>query len=100
MAVALTQTAGLVAPLPPEMTADTAWDGGYGNVPFFLGVRGQRLFATARMRHDRKFHQLPAPPPAGKKRRGRRAKYGAVFQCNDPRTWPPPDETLALEDAA
>lgn len=102
VAVALAQTQWLAEHLPPELLAETALDGSYGNVPFFLGVRGQRLFATARLRHDRVFYQIPSPPspaPAGKKRRGRRRKYGAAFKCNEPSTWPPPAETLELEDA-
>jgi hypothetical protein len=98
VAVALTQTSWLAEHLPPELSAETALDGGYGNVPFFLGVQGQRLFAAARMRNDRVFYQIPSPPPE-KKLRGRRRKYGAVFKCRDATTWPPPDETLELTDA-
>lgn len=98
--VALEQTQWLAAHLPPELSAETALDGGYGNVPFFRGVQGQRLFATARLRNDRVFYQIPAPPPPGQKPRGRPVKYGAVFKCSDPTTWPPPDETLELQDAA
>jgi hypothetical protein len=100
VAVALTQTSWLAQHLPPALTAETALDGGYGNLPFFLGVQGQRLFATARLRNDRVFYQIPSPPPAGTKPRGRPVKYGKVFKCSDPSTWPPPDETLELEDAS
>ena len=100
VAVALTQTQWLAQHLPPEGVAETALDGGYGNVPFFLGVKGQRLFATARMRNDRVFYQLPSPSAAGTKRRGRPVKYGQVFKCGDPTTWPPPAETLELAEAA
>ena len=74
VAVALTQTSWLAEHLPSEVTAETALDGGYGNLPFFLGVQGQRLFATARMRNDRVLYQIPSPPPVGAKPRGRPAK--------------------------
>jgi hypothetical protein len=100
VAVALTQTSWLAAQLPPELTAETALDGAYGNLPFFRGVQGQRLFVTARLRNDRVFYQIPSPPPAGTKQRGRPVKYGAVFKCSEAATWPPPDETLELEDAS
>lgn len=100
VAVALTQTSWLAAHLPAELTAETALDGAYGNVPFFLGVQGQRLFATARLRNDRVFYQIPPPLPPGKKPRGRPVKYGQVFKCSAPTTWPPPDETRELQDAS
>lgn len=100
VAVALQQTRWLAEHLPPELTAETALDGGYGNLPFFLGVQGQRLFATARLRNDRVFYQVPPPLPAGTKRRGRPVKYGAVFKCSEATTWPLPDETLELTDAS
>ena len=98
--VALAQTQWLAQTLPAAQTAETALDGSYGNLPFFRGVQGQRLFATARMRNDRVFYQIPAPPTDGHKPRGRPAKYGAVFKCHHPATWPEPDETLELEDAS
>jgi hypothetical protein len=47
--VALTQTRWLAGKLPADITSDIALDGGYGNLKFFSGVRGVRVFATPRM---------------------------------------------------
>jgi hypothetical protein len=97
--VALTQTSWLARKLPADTTSEIALDGGYGNLKFFSGMRGVRVFATARMRNDRVLYQLPKAPKKGKKKRpGRPSKYGPEFRFADPATWPTPDEVLELED--
>jgi len=56
-------------------------------------------FATARMRNDRVFYQLPPPLPKDQpKKPGRPRKYGPAFRFADPSTWPTPDETLDFVD--
>jgi hypothetical protein len=98
--VALAQSRWLVEQLPAQTSAEIALDGSYGNFNFLMGLTGVKAFTTARLRNDRVLYQpLPAPEP-GKKSFGRPRKYGPVFRFSDPNSWPQPDESLELEDAA
>ena len=52
-------------------------DGSYGNVGFFLGLKGKKVFAVARMRNDRTLYRRPQRPVTG---RGRPMKYLRAIQ--------------------
>ena len=98
--VALSQTKWLVQRLPADATGEAALDGGYGNLKFFQGLSGVKVFVTARIRNDRVFYQLP-PSTDGEEKKpkpGRPSKYGAAFHCNDPTTWPVPEQILEFQD--
>ena len=71
-------------------------DGGYGNVGFFLGLKGKKVFAVARMRNDRTLYRRPRVADG---KRGRDPKYGEKFKFNEPETWGEPDEVIEFEDA-
>jgi len=96
--VVLTQASWVAEQLPEQTTSEIALDGGDGNLKFFTGMRGLKIFATARMRNDRVLYQLPMASPKGTKKRGRSRKYGAEFRFAAPATWPAPDEVLEFED--
>ena len=66
-----------------ERQAETSvgLDGGYGNVGFFCGLHGEKAFAVARMRNDRKMYRRPERREKG---RGNQAKYGEKFKFNEP----------------
>lgn len=98
--VALSQTKWLAQRLPADATGEVALDGGYGNLKFFQGLGGVKVFATARIRNDRVFYQIPSPTNAEeeKPKPGRPTKYGAAFHCNHPASWPAPDQILEFQD--
>lgn len=70
-------------------------DGGYGNVGFFLGLKGKEAFAVARMRNDRALYQRPNRRVGG---RGKQAKYGGKFKFNEPESWGEAEEIIEFED--
>ncbi len=71
-------------------------DGGYGNVGFFLGLKGKEAFAVARMRNDRVLYRRPQRRAGG---RGNQAKYGEKFKFNEPESWGEAEEIIEFEDA-
>ena len=70
-------------------------DGGYGNVGFFLGLKGKEAFAVARMRNDRTMYRRPKRRAGG---RGNQAKYGEKFKFNEPESWGEAEEIIEFED--
>lgn len=78
-----------------EAETSVGLDGGYGNVGFFLGLKGKEAFAVARMRNDRTLYRRPRVA-VGK--RGRDPKYGEKFKFNEPETWGEAEEVLEFED--
>ena len=78
-----------------EAETSVGLDGGYGNVGFFLGLKGKRAFAVARMRNDRTMY---GRPERRESRRGNQAKYGEKFKFNEPESWGEAEETIEFED--
>lgn len=69
-------------------------DAGYDPIALTHAMAG-RAQVLARIRNNRVFYAAP-PPPTG--RAGRPARHGRRFACNDADTWPPPDDTLTVEN--
>lgn len=80
-----------------KATAETSvgLDGGYGNVGFFLGLKGKKAFAVARMRNDQTLYGRPKKE-VGK--RGRTPKYGEKFKFNESASLGEAEEVLEFED--
>ena len=78
-----------------EAETSVGLDGGYGNVGFFLGLKGKKAFAVARMRNDRTMY---GRPERRESRRGNQAKYGEKFKFNEPESWGEAEETIEFED--
>lgn len=78
-----------------EAETSVGLDGGYGNVGFFLGLKGTEAFAVARMRNDRTLYQRPNRRVGG---RGKQAKYGEKFKFNEPESWGEAEEIIEFED--
>ena len=98
--VAAAQVRGLVRRLaaargaagePPRVPL-FAFDAGYSPVRLSLALRDEPVQVLVRIRGDRSFTFPPPPRPPGTP--GRHRKYGPVFRCADPSTWPPPDTEL------
>lgn len=70
-------------------------DGSYGNVGFFLEMRGKEAFAIARMRNDRTLYRRPKRRTGG---RGKPAKYGENFKFNEPESLGEAEEIIEFED--
>ena len=79
-----------------EAQTSVGLDGGYGNVGFFLGLKGKKVFAVARMRNDRVLYRRPERREKG---RGRQAKYGEKFKFNEPESLGEAEETIEFRDA-
>lgn len=78
-----------------EAETSVGLDGGYGNVGFFLGLKGKKVFAVARMRNDRTMYRRPKRRASG---RGNQAKYGEKFKFNEPESWGEAEEIIEFED--
>jgi hypothetical protein len=93
--VAVKQIEWLFENALPEVETSVGLDGGYGNISFFLGLRGKKAFAVARMRNDRTMYRRPERRLEG---RGNQPKYGAKFKFDEPATWGEPEEVIEFED--
>jgi hypothetical protein len=78
-----------------ESETSVGLDGGYGNVGFFLGLKGKEVFAIARMRNDRVLYGRPR---AADGKPGRDPKYGEKFKFNEPESLGEADEIIEFED--
>lgn len=79
-----------------EAETSVGLDGGYGNIGFFLELKGKEAFAVARMRNDRTLYRQPKK---SEKRRGKPSKYGEKFKFNEPESWGEAEEIIEFEDA-
>jgi hypothetical protein len=79
-----------------EAETSVGLDGSYGNVGFFLGLKGKEAFAVARMRNDRTLYRQPKRRAGG---RGNQAKYGDKFKFNEPKSLGEAEEIIEFEDA-
>jgi hypothetical protein len=78
-----------------ESETSVGLDGGYGNVGFFLGLKGKKAFVVARMRNDRTLYRQPKRRASG---RGNQAKYGEKFKFNEPESLGEAEETIEFVD--
>lgn len=78
-----------------EAETSVGLDGGYGNVGFFLGLKGKEAFAVARLRNDRTLYRRPKRRAGG---RGNQAKYGEKFKFNEPESLGEAEEIIEFED--
>ncbi len=78
-----------------EAQTSVGLDGSYGNVGFFLELRGKDAFAVARMRNDRTMYRRPIRRAEG---RGNQAKYGEKFKFNEPESLGEAEEIIEFED--
>ena len=78
-----------------EAQTSVGLDGGYGNVGFFLGMKGKKAFAVARMRNDRTMYRQPKKE-VGKL--GRTPKYGEKFKFNEEESVGEAEEVLEFWD--
>ncbi len=78
-----------------ESETSVGLDGGYGNVGFFLGLKGKKAFVVARMRNDRTLYRQPKRRAGG---RGNQAKYGEKFKFNEPESLGEAEETIEFVD--
>lgn len=79
-----------------EAETSVGLDGSYGNVGFFLELKGKEAFAVARMRNDRTLYRQPKRRAGG---RGNQAKYGEKFKFNEPESLGEAEEIIEFEDA-
>ncbi|MBA3601587.1 MAG: transposase, partial [Acidobacteria bacterium] len=78
-----------------ESETSVGLDGGYGNVGFFLGLKGKKAFVVARMGNDRTLYRQPKRRASG---RGNQAKYGEKFKFNEPESLGEAEETIEFVD--
>lgn len=71
-------------------------DAGYDPIGLSAGLAADRAQVLVRIRNDRVFHS--DPPERVDTTVGRPRRHGDRFACNDPDTWPPPDDELRTDD--
>jgi len=75
------------------------FDAGYDPIAIGAELAGQRVEVLCRIRDDRVFHADPAPRANRPDRSGGRPpRHGARSKCNDPDSWPVPDDELVADD--
>jgi hypothetical protein len=98
-AVAAEQIRGCVRRRPAGAPVPTfVFDGGYDpeSLARELGeLDGAAVAVLVRLRRGRCFYGDPQAQPS----RGRPRRHGRKFACDDPATWPGPDDEHAAEDA-
>lgn len=95
VSVAVKQIQWLFENLEAGQQASVGLDGSYGNVGFFLELKGKQAFAVARLRNDRTLYRQPEKT-IGKP--GRPAKYGEKFKFNEEESLGEAEERLEFED--
>jgi hypothetical protein len=78
-----------------EAETSVGVDGSYGNVGFFLGLKGKEVFAVARMRNDRTLYRRPEKEEG---KRGRTPKYGEKFKFNEEESLGKAEEIIEFWD--
>lgn len=71
-------------------------DAGYDPIGLSHGLAADRAQVLVRIRNDRVFHS--DPPARVDATVGRPRRHGDRFACNDPDTWPAPDDELRTDD--
>ena len=73
------------------------FDAGYDPIALTVDLADAAVAVLVRIRSDRVFYTEPAARAAGQL--GRPRRHGARLLCADPTSWPPPQQTLTVDDA-
>jgi SAM-dependent methyltransferase len=72
------------------------FDAGYDPIALTVDLADAAVAVLVRIRSDRVFYTEPAARAAGQL--GRPRRHGARLLCADPTSWPPPQQTLTVDD--
>src|SRR3954468_21891882 len=72
------------------------FDAGYDPIALTVDLADLPVAVLVRIRSDRVFYA--APTARGPGQMGRPRRHGARFCCADPASWPPPEQTLEVDD--